>query len=294
MMAEETLGLESAAKRLHEFPSEGEEHTKILRAYARFHRVLGVLLSALVGEGQTVWLTERKEHLLFLDTDEAPMRNVYGKALYLVPGLEPYQKAFAEVALAQRDALDLIKQSEVPPGLLMPVVRQDVVQVKLSRHVNFISQTRTPEGIVNDMQERLETKKLILKRDFEPYRNLAGDSRLAALEREIENLSTSLATVKASQAQRFRKRSKQERLMAMVYQHTPDGISTENVYVREVGLVLVGANVSVVFPAGLRKERSDKVKLEPLVRYDNVLVYDEALWDAAKGSGETGKGEMVL
>jgi hypothetical protein len=49
-----------------------------------------------------------------------------------------------------------------------------------------------------------------------------------------------------------------------------------------VGLMLVGTNISVVWPAGLRKERSDKVKLEPLVTYDNVSVYDEALWDAAR------------
>jgi hypothetical protein len=281
-MADEALGLDVQGKRLHEFPAEGEEHTKILRAYARFHRVLGELVTALVEEGQPVWLTERKEHLLFLDTDQAPMRNVYAKALYLVPSLEPYEVRFAEVTQAQRDALDLIKQTEVPPGLLMPTVRQNVVQAKLSRHVNFISQTRTPEGIVNDMEARLEQKKLILKRNFEPYRNLGSDPRLAALEGEIADLSTALATVKANKAQRFRKRMRQERLKAMVYQHTQGGMSTENVYVREVGLVLVGNNVAVVWPAGLRKERSDKVKLEPLVKYDNVLVYDEALWDAAK------------
>lgn len=283
-MAKEETGLESEAKRLHEFPSEGEEHTKILRAYARFHRVLGVLLSALVKAGGVVWLTERKEHLLFLDTDQAPMRNVYGKALYPVGSLEPYRAMFAEVTLAQGDALELLKQTEAPPGLLMPTVRENVVQVKLSKHVNFISQTRTPEGIVSDMAERLEQKKLILKRDFEPYRNVGMDTRLEALELEIADLSNALVKVKATKAQRFRKRMKQERLMAMVYQQTPDGISTENVYVREVGLLLVGSNISVVWPAGLRKERSDKVKLEPLVRYDNVSVYDEALWEAAKGS----------
>lgn len=281
-MAKEALGLESEAKRLHEFPSEGEEHIKILRAYARFHRVLGVLLNALVQEGGVVWLTERKEHLLFLDTDQAPMRNVYGKALYPVASLEPYKVMMADVALAQSGALDLLKQADAPPGLLMPTMKENVVQVKLSRHVNYISQPRTPEGIVKDMEERLERKKLVLKRDFEPYRNLGMDTRLEALEREIADLSNALVTVKATKAQRFRKRMKQERLMAMVYQQTPDGISTENVYVREVGLILVGTNVSVLWPAGLRKERSDKVKLEPLIRYDAVEVFDESVWQAAK------------
>jgi hypothetical protein len=292
MMGKRTMmdredSLETEAKRLHEFPSEGEAHPKILRAYARFHRVLGVHLSALVKEGQPVWLTERKEHLLFLDTDQAPMRNVYGKALYPVASLEPYQAMMAEVVLAQRDALDLLKQTEAPPGLLMPTVRENVVQVKLSKHVNFISQTRTPEGIVKDMEERLERKKLVLKRDFEPYRNLGLDVRIEALEREIEGLKEALVTVKATKAQRFRKRVKQERLQAMVYRHTSDGLSAEEVYVREVGLILVGENVAVLWPAGLRKERSDKVRLEPLVSYDNVSVFDETLWEEAKGAAST-------
>jgi hypothetical protein len=275
-------GDEAEAKRRLEFAEGSEEHQVILRGYARFHRILGELLGELVKDTSPLWLTEQREHLLFLDTEQAPMRNVYGKALYPVASLEPYGEKITELSLAQQDVLGKVKHSDTPHGLLMPVVKENVVQVKLNKHVNYGSDTRGAAAIRSDLQERIEKRKRILARDFEPYRNLASDPRLEGLEQEIKRLEAAVVLLGDYTDTLLRKRAKHERLFAAVYQQTGEGLVTEHVYVRDAGLIVVGESIPIFPVGGKRKERSDKVRLEPLVRYDNVEVFEESVWQAAK------------
>jgi hypothetical protein len=275
-------GDEAEARRRLEFAEGSEEHQAILRGYARFHRILGELLTELVKDTSPLWLTEQQEHLLFLDSEQAPMRNVYGKALYPVTSLEPYQAKLNDLTRAQQDVLAKIKHSDTPHGLLMPVLKENVVQVKLNKHINYGSDTRGAAAIRADLQERIDKRKRILARDFEPYRNLASDPRLEGLEQEIKRLESAVVLLGAYTDTLLRKRVRHERLFAAVYQQTGDGLTTEHVYVRDAGIILVGETIPIFPVGGKRKERSDKVRLEPLVRYDNVEVFEESVWQAAK------------
>jgi hypothetical protein len=276
-------GDEAEARRRLEFAEGSEEHQAILRGYARFHRILGELLTELVKDTSPLWLTEQKEHFLFLDTEQAPMRNVYGKALYPVKSLEPYREKMDDLTRAQQDVLAKVKHSDTPHGLLMPVVKENVVQVKLNKHVNYGSDTRGAAAIRADLQERIDKRKRILARDFEPYRNLASDPKLETLEQEIKRLEAAVELLQAYTDTLLRKRVKHERLFAAVYhQQSGEGLATEHVYVRDAGIILVGETIPIFPVGGKRKERSDKVRLEPLVRYDNVEVFEETVWQAAK------------
>ena len=59
------------------------------------------------------------------------------------------------------------------------------------------------------------------------------------------------------------------------------GSATKRYHVRDVGLVLVGANVQIAWADGIRQRRSDKVELTPLLTLGPLAVYSMKAWNEA-------------
>ncbi len=245
---------------------------KIERHYAHFHRVLSELLTDLAAQPGTTWLSGREHQLAKTYQD-----NRYEKVLYPVDDLSPFAEQFAELTEVQTEAVALLGVKRVPNGLLTPQVLYDVHFARLIRQDNYRVKWLSKAEVLGLYQGKLNQALAA----FEVFRSESwgsGDQGLRDVEAEVRGLERGLARLAACDDDRFREHYCFERVMVSVY---ATGRATKRYHVRDVGLVLVGANVQISWADGVRQGRSDKVELTPLLTLGPLEVYSAKAWDEA-------------
>ena len=270
-----------------------ETQLQVRRKYAEFHRKLGLLLSDLVeetvywsgaileaqfSEAETRFVDTAVEHLLHVAkdaSDEDATRNVYRSALYVVEDAAVCQTALQDLRRVQGEVMALTGAKKPYPGLLEPVLMEDVEFVRLRAHRTNIDRVAKVAHFVGEVDKRLVQAKVnaALFETVNPQ-----DDETQRLYKEIAHLETVREKLEQATEAKLLERVHSLRVMARVYRqgHTP-----KTVYIRNVGLVVTGANVRVEVPLRHRRRRSDHVAtdvIQPLVTFDNRSLYSYELW----------------
>ncbi len=252
----------------------------IERHYAHFHRVLASLLVELTEHPGVVWLSDDR-HTIRGEGET----NAYGKAIYPLNDLSPYQDRLVELGEVQKQALELSGNALPGKGLLAPIVIEDVHYVRLRRHASHSSRVVLRQHAIARFEAQLERTRIIHQQDFKPHATMF-DPRREGIESEIVALEEGLARLRATDEETLRERYKISRVIPYVYLRSGE---ITRPYVRDVGLIVVGPSVRLVWADNVRRERSDKVRLEPLLLLEPLEVYSERKWQEASGK-EQGRG----
>jgi hypothetical protein len=246
----------------------------IERNYAHFHRVLASLLLELAELPGVVWLSDER-HLIRGEGES----NAYGKAIYPLEDLSPYQSRLLGLGEVQKQAAELSGNAPPGKGLLAPVVIEDVHHVRLRRHASHSSRVVLRQHAIARFETQLERTRIILKEDFKPHATMF-DPKREGIEAEIVALEEGLARLRATDEETLRERYKISRVIPYVYLRSGE---ITRPYVRNVGLIVVGPSVRLVWADNVRRERSDKIRLEPLLVLGPTEVYSERAWQEASG-----------
>jgi hypothetical protein len=251
--------------------SADEKIKAIERNYAHFHRLLSQLLLELSKLPGVVWL-EESGHIIRGEGES----NDYRKAIYPVQDATPYYGRLDELREVQEEGLRLLDREEPPIGLLMPVLLEGVQYVRLRKHVTHSSRASKREHAIARFEEQLEQMRTNLKK-FEYYAT-SYDPRREKLEAEVKALEEGLERLKAIKEETLRERYRHERVLPYVYLNSGEIVRP---YVRDVGLIVAGPKVRIVWADELRRARSDKVRLEPILTVGQTEVYSETEWQQA-------------
>lgn len=252
-----------------------DELKQVRRHYAHFHRVLGALLTQLVDKGQVHWVSEAQGHTLSPDGDN----NRYSKAVYPLSTLEPYRKMLGELAAVQAEAMAFLGKSKPNPSVALPVVLEGVEGIRLNRFTKRITEPLAKTSALARMDRLIAHQRTNLDA-FRRYQTLY-DPRLEIVAAQVRALGEAKALIQASEDDTFRFRTAQ--LEVRGYTYLLDG-SVHNAYITDHGLLAVGPDVSIHPNTNLRKPRSDRVDAPALYHDDFVSVYQESVWQWAKGS----------
>lgn len=250
------------------------EDRSIERIYAHFHRVLAELLAELTENAQVTWL-ETTGHELTGDYRQ----NTYNPAIYIVPELEPYRAHLAELLDVQAEALETGGQKRPGRNLLPPLAVEDVTHVRISRYTGQTGRTITRESALTRLRQLEQTTVSNLK-EFEQYATRHDPAR-KRLEAEIKNLRKAISTVEKSKSDRLRESYRHTVIRPYIY--TRDG-NSQQLHMRNTGLIAAGSDVSLDWRRGPRRTRSDKIRISPLASAGALDFYDLAAWEAAKSS----------
>jgi hypothetical protein len=248
-----------------------EKVKAIERNYAHFHRLLSELLLELSELPGVVWL-EEAGHIIRGEGET----NDYRKAIYPVQDATPYYGRLDELREVQKEGLKLLGREEPPIGLLMPVLLEGVQYVRLRKHVTHSSRASKREHALARFEEQLGEMRTNLRK-FEYYAT-SHDPRREKLEAEVKALEEGLERLKAMKEETLRERYRHERVLPYVYLNSGEIVRP---YVRNVGLIVAGPRVRIVWADELRRQRSDKVRLEPILVVGQIEVYSEREWQAA-------------
>ncbi len=177
----------------------------------------------------------------------------------------------------QRQGLEFLGRDAPTKGLLMPVLIEDVHYVRLRQHVTHSSRVSRREHAISRFEELLEETKASLRK-FEYYAT-PEDPKREAIEAEVKALEEGLQCLRESKEEMLRERYRQERVLPYVYLFSGEIVRP---YVRDVGLIVAGPKLRIAWADQVRRERKDKVKLEPLLTVGQLKVYSEREWQEAK------------
>lgn len=251
----------------------GETTKQVERKYAHFHRVLGSLLQQLATQpGSVHWLGDAQEHLISGDYQH----NVYARALYRMPSLEPHASQLDELAQVQAEALTELSLNKVPGGLLLPTVIQGVSHVRTHETVNYRTTPTSKVNVLAKIDNAITTTKQNLS-VFEQQGGIdnPGTQRIV---RELQGYEAARAAIVASTENDYRLRLEQRRIRPYVYLDDQSAIQAES---RKHGLILVGRNIQVSNAHNVRRQRSDKRQAQPIFAYGKTLIYLEREWQQA-------------
>lgn len=251
-----------------------DELRQVRRHYAHFHRVLGTLLSRLVNEAQVHWVSGDQEHILSPDGEV----NQYSKAVYSLTTLEPYRQALDELKEVQTETMALLGKRKPNPRVALPLILEGVEGLRLNRFTKRITEPLAKTSALARMDRLIGHQRTNLEA-FRRYQTL-HDPRLDEVALQVKALEDAKHSIQASDDDTFRFRTAQ--LEVRAYTYLLDG-SVHNAYVTEHGLLAVGPDVQVAFNTHLRKPRNDQVEALTLYQDDYVRVYEEKVWQRAKG-----------
>lgn len=244
----------------------------IERVYAHFHRVLAELLTTLTDSAEVTWLDEPGHEL----TGDY-RRNTYNPAVYIVPSLEPYRTDLRELADVQAEALELSGQQRPGRNLLPPLAVENVTHVRISRYTGQTGRTISIESALTRLRQ-LEQVTVNNLKEFEQYARVHDPAR-RELEAELRELRRAIRNVTDSGALQLRESYRHTVIRPYIY--TADGES-QQLHMRNTGLIAAGINVTVDWRKGPRRTRSDKVSIKPLASAGALDFYDLKSWEAAK------------
>ncbi len=170
----------------------------IERNYAHFHRVLASLLVELADQPEVVWLSDER-HTIRGEGET----NAYGKAIYPLNDLSPYQDRLVELSEVQKQAAELSGNAPPGKGLLAPVVIGDVHYVRLRRHASHSSRVVLRQHAIVRFEAQLERTRTIHQQDFKPHATMF-DPRREKIEAEVEALEEGLGHLKDSREETLR------------------------------------------------------------------------------------------
>lgn len=253
-----------------------DELRHVRRHYAHFHRVLGELLTQLLAEERVWWVGDKQEHTINPDGEN----NVYGKAVYTLPTLEPYQTSLNELRAVQLETMTLLGKSTSRPNaaITLPVILFGVETIRINRVHKRITEPLTKPQALGRMDRLINHQRTNLDA-FRRYQTF-HDPRLEAVAQQVQGLEDAKAFIQASNDDTFRFRTAQ--LEVRAYTYLQDG-SVQNVYVTDHGLLAVGASIHVSFNTNTRKPRADQVRALPFYQDDHVRIYEERVWQEGKG-----------
>lgn len=255
-----------------------EQLKAVERSYAHFHRLLALLLLDLAAEADTVWLEEVHGHDIRPEGED----NDYHAALYLLSDLSPYQDRLDELQAVQAHTLELLARETPPQGLLLPTVIEGVGHVRLPRHSNYTSACRELGDTLAYLRGQQEQLREIHQR-FERHATLT-DPKRDAVQREMIEFELAIAALEDCEEEELRVRRRRERVKPYIYLLDGSNLSP---YLRKVGLICVGPKVTHAWSDRVRRTRSDKRVLEPLVKLGNLEIYREREWQAAAPEKES-------
>jgi hypothetical protein len=246
------------------------------RQIAYFHRLLGEMLQDLVVHEQTKWLEQdqvKQHHVIGRDGE----KNTYGRALYLLKSLDPYQQRLSELQKLQSEILRVFGLETIPRALLLPLVLEDVIHVRLHHLTYFSSRSRPRSFVLERIDKALETTRM----NYRTFAQQGGieDKRTQDIGEEIRYHEGVREWVRHHPEPDYRVRVKQERIRLYVYQ---TGAKPKLCDTRLHGVLLVGPNITLTDRYEMRQGRSDKVSLEPLWHYGVTYVFPEKEWQGAK------------
>lgn len=253
-------------------PLPEERAASIERGYAHFHRVLADLLEELAEHGDPFWL-EATGHDLRGDYQTS----TYNPAVYRVPDMGPYRVRLAELDSVQAEVLALSGRKRPGPNLLPPLQAEDVQHVRLGRHEGQTGRSITREQALVRL-EQLEATQAKNLREFEQHAT-RHDARRKAVEKELRQLQRAIERLKASDITHLRETYRQTVIRPYVY--FLDG-TTEQMHMRNTGLIAAGPRVSIEEGSAVRKVRSDKISLKPLISAGSFAFHDLSRWEAAR------------
>lgn len=244
----------------------------IERIYAHFHRVLAGLLDQLVAEAAVTWL-DRPGHTFTGDYE----KNIYNPAIYAVTSLAPYRPQLDELAEVQSEALELTGRKKPGRNLLPPLTAEDVTHVRISKYEGQTGRTISREAGVARMKQ-LESTVLASLVEFEQYASRQDPAR-RKVGAELKALRKGIRTLEQSQAEELRETYQQTVIRPYIYRADD---TSEQLHMRNSGLIAAGSAVNVSWREGPRRTRSDKVQIEPLVQAGAFRFYDINEWNAAR------------
>ncbi len=248
------------------------------RQYAYFHRILLELLTELVAESTTYWLSNKQGHLPRAEGEA----NSYRKALYVVEELEPYRKRLTELETIQQAVMNLAIAK--PVGVLLPLTFEAIGKVVLSQAVSWSSHAYPKEKVLAKLTGALGIAKKNL-RAFDTYA-MTDDPYREAVMAEILELERGLEQLRQFPEATLRERARSEKHTARLYPLADRG-EVRMVYIRDVGLIVAGPGLTqaeCVHFRNPRERRSDRMegRLEPLLVYGNYEIYSERGWQHKK------------
>ena len=251
------------------------------RQYAYFHRVLLELLTDLVAESTTYWLSDKQGHIPRPEGEA----NSYRKALYVLEDLALYRKRLKELEDVQKTVLNLAIAK--PVGVLLPLAFETIGEVVLSQAVSWSSHAYPKEKVLAKLSGALGIAKKNL-RAFDTYAMTDDPYREKVVE-EIQGLEGGLERLRQFPEETLRERAKSEKHTARLYPTDNRG-EVRMVYIRDVGLIVAGPGLTQpghVRVRNPRERRSDRMegRLEPLLVYGNYEIYSERRWQDEKSVG---------
>lgn len=247
------------------------------RSKAYFHRVLGELLQDLATWEQTHWLEEKevdKQHTLRGEGEA----NSYGRALYLLTSLEPYQNKLDELQGIQDAALRNYNLKRIPHALLLPLIHQDIHHVRIQKSTYHSSRAYARSVILERIDSAVET----VSANYNRHAQHSLDDKTRSIGDEIAYHKNVREWIRNSSEDKYRLRIREQRYRLYLYRL---GGSTCQSETRQHGVIVVGPNISVErvdSKETIRRERSDKISMKPLWHYGVSSVYPESQWQAAK------------
>ncbi len=251
---------------------------KVRQHYGHFHRVLGELLTTLVDQEHTHWLTPAQGHTITPDGQD----NGYHKAIYALSNLEPYKDALSKLAAVQTDVLQLLGRSKATPGVLLPTVLEGVQFIRLNAHTNRISERLEKPQTLGRL-DKLITQQQTNLDQFRRHQTL-HDPRFDKVAAELKALEDARKRIKASKEETFRFRTAQAKVLPYIYLQD-GGVATP--YVNDHGLLAVGPEVTITVNTARRRGRSDKIDAPTLFDDGYITIYEESTWQAGKEAAGT-------
>ncbi len=247
------------------------------RAYAHFHRVLAKLLQELAAKADPYWLDEPGH-----DVRSDHQANTYRPAIYRLQDPEPCRADFEELDAVQAQVLALTGRSKPGKNLLPPLQARNVRHIRVGRHTGQTGRTITAEQALARFEQLEEVQRASL-REFEHYATPV-DERRRQLESELKALERAAWRLRRGNVTHVRETYRQTVVRPYVY--FLNGASTQ-LHMRNTGLLATGPGVTIEEGSGIRRRRSDRIALEPLVSAGSFEFHDLAAWEAAREHGLT-------
>ncbi len=246
------------------------------RAYAHFHRKLAELLQELAAEADPYWLAEAGH-----DIRGDHQANTYRPAIYRLRDPEQFRADFEELGSVQAHVLALTGRTKPGKNLLPPLRAQDVRHIRIGRHTGQTGRTITVEQAIARIGQLEEIHRASL-REFERYATPV-DARRKQVASELKTLERASGRLRRSNVTHVRETYRQSVVRPYVY--FLDGTSLQ-LHMRDAGLLATGPEVTIEEGSGIRRRRSDRISLEPLVRAGSFEFHDLSVWEAARERGK--------
>jgi len=244
------------------------------RKYAELPRRMAEVLSEL-SLGTVHWLDDLTEHQINPEGE-----NIYARGIYLASSLEAHRENLEALGSLQKEIVALGNYKRVPIGAVIPPVFENCSRLRLLKRTHMIRFDADKTDMLNYLKSSLKQMKETYKK-FELYQS-QDDPRRETYRDELLKLEAGIAIIQKQKEERFVRRHRVELYMVRVQLED----ESKEAYVPKVGLI-ASPLPKLDIDTAPRRKRSDKVKLEPLLQFQNQSIHGLEAWEAAKAEAKT-------